>query len=84
MTPADLQSMDLSLLPAGTPPPGVMPHLGNGAESRQSAIIGVCTTFIILTTGFVAMRLYVAFRITKLPALENCKYSSRTDSGRYD
>ena len=67
------QTTDPFQQPAGVPPPGVTPNLGNGAPSQQSAIIGVCSTFIILTTSFVALRLYVAFRITKIPALENCK-----------
>ncbi|KAF2188484.1 hypothetical protein K469DRAFT_748296 [Zopfia rhizophila CBS 207.26] len=71
------QTPDLNLVPAATPPPGVMPNLSDSAPSRRNAVIGVCSTFIVLTTGFVAMRLYVAFRITKIRGLENLSYTSR-------
>jgi hypothetical protein len=70
--PTNPQPLDPYQQPAGIPPPGVTPNLGNGAPSQQSTIIGICSTFIILTTGFVVLRLYVALKITRIPALENC------------
>ena len=66
------EAVDMSQMPAGAPPPGVTPNLGDGAPSQQAAIVGTCTTFIVLTTAFVAMRLYVAFSITKIRGLDTC------------
>ncbi len=68
--------MDFSNIPSGQPPAGTTSNLGPGAPSQQSAIIGTCVTMMIPTTCFVAMRLYVCFRITKTEAIENCAFQA--------
>ncbi|GKZ17190.1 hypothetical protein AbraCBS73388_007242 [Aspergillus brasiliensis] len=55
-------TLDMSQVPAGTPPAGVTPNLYNNPPSLQSTIIGFAALFYILTTITVSLRLYSVSR----------------------
>lgn len=73
---------ELNQIPAGPPPPGQMPNLFDKPPSRQRVIIGVCVLFIVLTTSFVVVRVYVTKYITRAASAEDCtplcEYSATT------
>ncbi|KAF4626878.1 hypothetical protein G7Y89_g11280 [Cudoniella acicularis] len=62
--------VDLSEIPAGTPPPGVVPNFVN-PESRAPALVAICILMIVLTVPSVATRFFVRLRISKNPGLDD-------------
>lgn len=74
---------DLNFIPAQAPPVGQTSNLYDHPASRQSAIIGVCTVFFVLTAFSVALRVYTNKFITRCVRGEDCESSwslNREDS----
>lgn len=63
-TPANGTMPDYSKMPAGPPPPGVIPNFHN-PESRAPIPIAVCATMICLTVPCIAIRLFTRLKISK-------------------
>ena len=65
--------MDLAQLPAGIPPPGVVPNFKNPPSLAQP-IIAVHAVFLSLAVLFVALRLYTKIFLTRLLRWDDCEY----------
>lgn len=66
------QAVDYSNLPAGAPPPGVIPNFDH-AKSRAidaHVAMGIC---IGLTTIFLLLRVYVKLAVTNMWGWDDCK-----------
>lgn len=68
-------TIDMSQVPAGTPPAGVTPNLYGNPPSLQSTIIGFAALFYILTTIAVSLRLYSVARSLQKIAADDGKHS---------
>ena len=64
---------DLNFMPAEAPPLGQTSNLYNHPASRQGAIIGVCTVFLVLTAFFVSVRIYTNKFVTRCVRGEDCE-----------
>ncbi|GAT23966.1 hypothetical protein RIB2604_01711090 [Aspergillus luchuensis] len=70
-------TIDMSQVPAGTPPAGVTPNLYGNPPSLQSTIIGFAALFYILTTIAVSLRLYSVARSLQKVAADDVSYAAR-------
>ena len=66
--------VDLSRIPIRPPPPGVQSNFVD-PPSMVPATIAVGIIFIILTTLFVAIRLYANYHAVRKLALDDCSSS---------
>ena len=66
---------DYSMIPAGTPPPGVTPNFVN-PESRGRIAIIVNIISMTLMVGFVVTRFYSKYYVLHKPSWDDCKSPS--------
>lgn len=68
---AMIPSIDLSIVPAGTPPPGVVP---NFIDPPSIAWLGRLSVYIALPLMIIllALRLYVRLRVTCAAGADDC------------
>lgn len=65
-------SMDLSQIPAGRPPPGVVPNFKN-PESLADSVIIVNSIFLALMLVFLTIRIYTKQFIAHGLGWDDCK-----------
>ena len=68
---------DLSTIPAGIPPPGVIPNFVN-PPSLAPAVLGINITFMVITAIFVSARLTVNLTRKRKTGIDDCKFTSES------
>ena len=66
---------DLSTIPAGIPPPGVIPNFVN-PPSLVPAVFGINITFMVITAIFVSARLTVNLTSKRKTGIDDCMFIS--------
>ena len=70
---------DLSTIPAGVPPPGVIPNFVN-PPSLAPTVLGINITFMVITTIFVSARLTVNLRRERKTGIDDCEFTSKPEA----
>lgn len=70
---------DLSKIPAGIPPPGVIPNFVN-PPSLAPVVLGINITFMVITAVFVSARLTVNLTRKRKTGIDDCKSTSESSA----
>ena len=65
--------MDANISPAGPAPPGVVPDLVH-PDSFASVSVGTMTTFIVVTSVAIAIKLFTKIHIVGKVSIDDCTY----------
>lgn len=80
-----MESLDLNVLPAMIPPPGVVPNFVDpDSEAPLAIALGVPILFMILTSLALLARLFTKFKIIHQIHTEDCMNGSRNSCASAD
>ena len=68
--------MDHEFVPAGPPPPGVVPNLEH-PDSYASVAVGTMSTLVVVTVIAMTTRLFTKFYIIGKVAFDDCAHLSQ-------
>lgn len=70
-----LEGLDLSQIPAGTPPPGVIPNFVN-PDTKANAVTAVSVVMMTITALMVSARLWSNFSSMRKFYVDDCRSSN--------